>query len=108
MKQRALAVVLAVLLAASAFALVTAQHRSRALFIELERAQAQSKSLDAEGNRLRIELARAAQPAAVELAARGIGLVPIESKRTIFLPAPQGAGTCGSAVKRAPECVEAR
>ncbi|MBK9244606.1 MAG: cell division protein FtsL [Burkholderiales bacterium] len=79
---------LALLLVLACLSLVTSQHRSRGLFVELGRLQLQSKDLEAEGNRLRIELGKAAQPAAVAGAARSLGLRPTESKQTVFLPRP--------------------
>lgn len=84
---RALVVLVAALLAASSFALITAQHRVRGLFVDLERAQQQARAMAAEGERLRIELGRATQPAAIEAAARGIGLRPVDAGRTVYLPA---------------------
>ena len=76
----------ALLLVLACLSLVTAQHRARALFVDLGRLQAQAKELDAEGNRLSIELGKASQPAAVAAAARSLGLRPAESKQTVFLP----------------------
>ena len=61
---------LAALLMASALSLVTSQHRARELFADLEAAQLLTRQSEAEGNRLRIELGRASQPAAIEAAAR--------------------------------------
>lgn len=83
---RAALFVLAAALVASAFGIVTAQHRARALFVELERAQQRAAALAAEGSRLRIEQARLLQPAAVDAAARRLGLRPIESAQTVFVP----------------------
>jgi cell division protein FtsL len=80
------AAMLAVLLVLACLLLVSSQHRARGLFVELGRLQLQAKDLEAEGNRLRIELGRAAQPAAVAAAARNLGLRPTESKQTVFLP----------------------
>jgi len=77
---------LAVLLVLACLSLVTSQHRARGLFVELGRLQLQAKDLEAEGNRLRIELGKAAQPAAVAAGARSLGLRPTESKQTVFLP----------------------
>lgn len=88
MRGRPLLLLLACLLVASAFGLVTAQYRTRSLFVELERAQQRATALEAQGNRLRVEQARGAQPAAVEAAARRLGLRPIEPAQTVFLPAP--------------------
>jgi len=77
---------LGLLLLASSLSLVTAQHRARSLFVDLERAQQQAKQLEAEGDRLRIDLGRAAQPAAIESAARDLGLKPVDAGRVVFLP----------------------
>jgi cell division protein FtsL len=88
---RVLAVALAALLVVAAMSLVTAQHRARGLFVDLERSQQQAKVLDAEGDRLRIELGRLSQPSQVEAGARQLGLRPVDGKTVVFLPA-QGAG----------------
>jgi cell division protein FtsL len=77
---------LALLLVAACLALVTAQHRARGLFVELGRLHLQAKELEAEGNRLHIELGKASQPAAVATSARNLGLRPTDSKQTVFLP----------------------
>lgn len=87
MSGRLLIPLLGVLLVASAFALVTAQYRTRTLFVELDRAQQRATALEADGNRWRVEQARNAQPAAVESAARRLGLKPIDARETVFLPA---------------------
>jgi cell division protein FtsL len=87
MIRRALLWLLAVLLVASALGAVTAQHRARGLFVELEREHQRARQLKAEGERLRVELARAAQPAAVEAAARAQGLKPVDAAHTVYLPA---------------------
>jgi cell division protein FtsL len=94
---RGVTVLVAALLVASGLAAVSAQHRARTLFIDLERAQQQGKALEAEGNRLRIELGRAAQPATVEAAARALGLRPVDAARTVFLPAAPGTAQEGTA-----------
>lgn len=91
MKARALALLLAAALLASAFGVVTAQHRTRSLFVELERAQQRAAALVAEGNRQRVELARLLQPATVDAAARQLGLRPIDAAHTVMLPAPRSA-----------------
>lgn len=91
---RALLALVVLLLAASSFSLVTAQHRARSLFVDVERAQQQARQLEAEGDRLRIELGRASQPAAIESAARELGLKPVDAGRIVFLPA---AGTVPAA-----------
>lgn len=82
-----IAVLVAALVACS-LGLITSQHRARGLFVEVERAQQMAQQLEAEGNRLRVELGRASQPASVEAAARHLGLRPVDSAHTAFLPAP--------------------
>ena len=89
--------VLALLLVLACLSLVTSQHRARGLFVELGRLQSQAKDLEAEGNRLRIELGKAAQPAAVAAAARSLGLRPTESKQTVFLPQAPSADLAAAA-----------
>ncbi len=88
MIRRGFLLLLGLLLFASALSLVTAQHRSRSMFIDLERAQLQAKRLDVEHDRLRIEQSRLSQPAYVESEARKLGLKPIDAGRTVFLNLP--------------------
>ena len=85
---RGLVVLIGALLFASALSLITAQHRSRSLFIDLERAQVDAKRLDVEHDRLRIDQSRLSQPAYVESEARKIGMKPIDAARTVFLNLP--------------------
>jgi cell division protein FtsL len=92
----------AAVLVVACLSLVTAQHRSRGLFVELGRLQAQAKELDAEGNRLRIELGKAAQPVAVATAARQLGLRPTESKQTVFLSEPAAVDIAAAAAEVRP------
>jgi cell division protein FtsL len=65
---------------------VTSRHRARGLFADLEAAQQLARQSEAEGNRLRIDLGRAAQPAAIEAAARRLGMRPIDPEHTTLLP----------------------
>lgn len=88
MIRRGLVVLIAMALFASALSLITAQHRSRSLFIDLERAQIDAKRLDVDHDRLRIEQSRLSQPAYVESEARKLGLKPIDATRTVFLTLP--------------------
>jgi cell division protein FtsL len=99
---RALLAVVVALLVAASFSLVTAQHRARSLFVDLERAQQQARQLDAEGDRLRIELGRASQPAAIESAARELGLKPVDGGRVVFLPAAVAAAPASAAAVAEP------
>lgn len=88
---RALLVLVGALLLAASLSLITAQHRARSLFVDLERAQQQARQFEADGDRLRIELGRASQPAAIESAARAIGMKPVDGNRVVFLPAAREA-----------------
>ena len=88
MIRRGLIVLIGALLFASALSLITAQHRSRSLFIDLERAQVDAKRLDVDHDRLRIDQSRLSQPAYVASEARKIGLKPIDAGRTVFLNVP--------------------
>jgi cell division protein FtsL len=98
---RALVGLLALLLVASALSLVTAQHRARSLFVDLERAQQQARTLDAEGDRLRVDLGRASQPAAVASAARQLGLKPVDAAQVVFLPSSVSAAPATPATQGA-------
>jgi cell division protein FtsL len=86
MPVRVIVVVLAAFLMASAMSLVTSRHHARGLFADLEAAQQLGRQTEAEGNRLRIELGRAGQPAAIEAAARRLGMRPIDPDHTALLP----------------------
>ena len=91
MIRRGSSILLALLLFVSALSLVTAQHRARSLFIDLQRAQLDAKRLDVEHDRLRIEQSRLSQPAYVESEARKLGLKQVDASRTVYLnlPAPE-------------------
>jgi cell division protein FtsL len=92
MPSRMVVALLAALLMASALSLVTSQHRARELFADLEAAQQLARQSEAEGNRLRIELGRASQPAVIEAAARQLGMRPIDPEHTALLPPAARAG----------------
>jgi cell division protein FtsL len=91
MIRRGIVLLAAVLLFASALGLVTAQHRTRTLFIDLERAQQEAKQLDVDYERLKIELARLSQPAAVERAAQRLGFRGADASHTVYLNLPQAS-----------------
>jgi len=63
-------VLLLVVLVACAISLVTSRHQARKLFVDLEREQARSRSLDVEFGQLQIEQSTWAMPARVEKVAR--------------------------------------
>ncbi len=92
MPSRMVVALVAALLMASALSLVTSQHRARELFADLEAAQQLARQSEAEGNRLRIELGRASQPAVIEAAARQLGMRPIDPEHTALLPPAARAG----------------
>lgn len=85
MTERLVPFLLLLVLVVCCLLLVTAQHRARSLFIDVDRAQQQARTLEADANRLRVELGRAAQPGAIDTAARQLGLRPIDAARTIYL-----------------------
>lgn len=93
MIRRGFVIVVACLLFASALGLVTAQHRTRALFIDVERAQQEARQLDVDYERLKIELARLAQPAAVERAAQRLGFKAADAAHTVYLNLPEASAT---------------
>lgn len=88
---RALVIVAALLLFASALGLVTAQHRTRSLFVDVERALQEARQLDVDFERLTIEQARLAQPAAVERAATRLGFRAADAGATVFLNLPESS-----------------
>jgi cell division protein FtsL len=91
--RRGLFLLLGIALFASALALVTAQHRARSLFVDVERAQQQARQLDIDFDRLKIELARLSQPAYVEAEARRLGMKPVDGSRTVFLNLPTASAS---------------
>jgi cell division protein FtsL len=94
MIRRVWLVLATVLLFACALGLITAQHRSRSHFVDLERAQQEARQLDVDYERLTIDLARLSQPAAVERAAQKLGFRAPEAAQTVYLNLPQSsAGT---------------
>lgn len=93
MISRSLVWLLALLLVVSALLLVTAQHRARSLFVDLERSQQTAKQLDIEFDRLRIEQARLTQPALIERAALKMGFRAVDGASTVYLNLPQATSS---------------
>lgn len=91
MIRRGIVMLAALLLFASALGLVTAQYRTRSLFIDLESAQQDAKQLDVDFERLKIELARLSQPAAVERAALRLGFRAADAAHTVYLNLPEAS-----------------
>ncbi len=91
MIRRALLVLATLGLFACALGLITAQHRSRSLFVDLERAQQEAKQLDVDYERLTIEMARLSQPSSVERAAQKLGFKAPDAAQTVYLNLPQSS-----------------
>ena len=83
---RRLNIVLIAFLAACAIALITSQHHARRLFVELERAQAQSRSLEVDWNQLRVQQTSLATAALIDAKARrDLGMESMSADRTLHL-----------------------
>lgn len=76
---------------ACALGLITAQHRSRSLFVDVERAQQAARQLDVDYDRLKIDLARLSQPASVERVAQKLGFRAPDAAQTVYLNLPQSS-----------------
>ncbi|GAB1577625.1 cell division protein FtsL [Bordetella petrii] len=88
---------LAVLLMLSAISLVTSRYHSRQLFIELDRSNAQARSLDTDWRRLQLERAELARNARIDRAAReDLKMIPIVPDRTLYLNQPPIPGAGGA------------
>ncbi|GAA5177942.1 cell division protein FtsL [Niveibacterium umoris] len=84
-------VLLIVLVLASALSLVSAQHQSRKLFIELERLQTRERALETEWGQLQLEQSTWAAHARVEKVARErLHLVSPDPHRVLVLDADAG------------------
>jgi cell division protein FtsL len=83
---------LAAVLAACALALVTSQHQSRKLYVELQKEQEAAKQLDVEWGQLQLEQSTWATHARVEKIAVGsLGMrVPPASRIQVVPPAAEG------------------
>ncbi|WP_374403445.1 cell division protein FtsL [Niveibacterium sp.] len=85
-------VILIVLVLASALALVSAQHQSRKLFIELERLQSRERALEVEWGQLQLEQSTWAAHARVEKVARErLHLVTPDPRHVLVLDGDAGA-----------------
>ena len=85
-------VILIVLVLASALALVSAQHQSRKLFIELERLQTRERALEVEWGQLQLEQSTWAAHSRVEKVARErLHLVTPDPHHVLVLDADAGA-----------------
>jgi cell division protein FtsL len=85
---------LSILLMLSAISLVTSRYHSRQLFIELERGNTLSNTLDTDWRRLQLERAELARNARIDRAAQqDLKLIPVSPERTLYL----NQATTGSA-----------
>jgi cell division protein FtsL len=81
-----LSLLLTVLLVTCALALVNTQYQARQLFIELERAQAQSRQLDIEWAQLQLDQSTLGKNSRIEASARReLGMVPLTPNRTQYM-----------------------
>lgn len=78
-------IVSAVVLLASAGALITTQYRVRLLFVEIERANNVSARLSDDSSQLALDLSKAALPAAVSRRAGQMGFAPADVTNTVLL-----------------------
>lgn len=82
--------ILVVVLVACALSLITAQHQSRRLFIELERAQTAAKELEIEWSQLQLDQSALGKHVRIEAnARRELKMVPVGADRTQYLIAEQ-------------------
>ena len=69
-----------------ALSLVNAQYHARQLFIELERAQAQTRQLDIEWSQLQLDQSTLGLHSRIDaLARRDLDMVPVSHERTQYL-----------------------
>jgi cell division protein FtsL len=81
------------LLVASALALVTAQHKARSFFVELEKEQEIARALDVEWGQLRLEQSTWAMHSRVEKIAAGSLNMRVAAARRIQLVPPLPASS---------------
>ncbi|KRB92320.1 cell division protein FtsL [Noviherbaspirillum sp. Root189] len=79
-------IVLTIALVICALAAVNAQYQQRRLFVELERAQAQSRQLDIEWSQLQLDQSTLGKHARIEASAhRDLSMVVVTPARTQYL-----------------------
>ncbi len=78
--------ILALCLVACALFLVHSQYQSRRLFVELERAQAQTRQLEIEARQLQLEQSKLSQHARIEsVAKRNLNMLGVKPSETVYL-----------------------
>lgn len=81
-----LSLFLSILLMLSAISLVTSRYHARQLFIEMERGNTLSNTLDTDWRRLQLERAELARNARIDRVARqDLKLIPVVPERTFYL-----------------------
>jgi cell division protein FtsL len=86
-------IILLILVLASMFSIITSQHASRKLFIEIERGQALERRLDTEHRQLQVEQTSLSKPALIDEAARKqLGMERVTPAHTIYLNTPPAQG----------------
>lgn len=77
-----------------ALLLVTSEHRARKMFIDLQRAQSQARTLEVEWNRLVLEQTQLAKHSLIDpVARRELNMQPITPDRTLYLAQPPQKAT---------------
>ena len=77
---------LAVCLLLCALLMINSQYQARRLFIELDRAQSQSRQIEMERKSLELKQSSLAQHARIDSSAKTeLGLVPVRSANTVYL-----------------------
>jgi cell division protein FtsL len=85
-------VVLLTMLLTCALLLVTSQHRARKGFIDLERAQAQSRKHEVEWKQLQLEQTQLAKHSLIDAVARNdLKMQPVSPERTLYLSLPSAS-----------------
>ncbi len=78
--------VLAIFLVSCALSLVNAQYQARRLFVELERAQSQTRQLDIQWTQLQLDQSTLGKHARIEMnAQRDLNMVALSPARTQYL-----------------------
>ncbi len=78
--------ILIVLLVASAMSLVTAQHRARKAFIEIERQKGETRQIEQQWSQLQLEQTAAAKHSHIEKVARSqLNMQPVTPDRTQYI-----------------------
>lgn len=82
------------ILVACALSLVTAQYNERRLFVDLERAQADTRKLEIEWNQLQIDQTTYSKHSLIDsIARRDLQMQPVTPARTHYLSLPASASS---------------